>query len=62
MLKKNVTFDERTYEIHIQWNIPGLDSSHIENSKISPSLRSILFLDLICGAKLEGNQLVAGLL
>ena len=59
MLKGNVTFDKRTRDIHTRWNTSGLDSSHIENIKISPSLRDILFLEytayqLVCETKLEG--------
>lgn len=58
MLKRNVTFDKRTHGIHTQWNISGLDSSHLENIKMGPSLRDILFLEytayqLVCEIKLE---------
>lgn len=45
MLKRNVTFDKRTHDIHTQWNISDLDSSPIENIKISPPLRDTLFLE-----------------
>lgn len=36
MMRRNVMFNERTHGIHTLWSTPGLDSSHIEDSKDEP--------------------------